>query len=143
MCGLHCLTLFPHLLNLVLILLLISRDLLLTELEAANMPLKETLEQAQNAINQFKENQWQIKGKGGKGVAIADIVGETASKINQYSAILGPATQVSPFFPAVVWGVFSTFLKVQYFLHLPPSFSHSPYPISHRNYGTSLTFGPD
>ena len=102
----------------MLILLSIFRDPLLAELKATtdpNRPLKETLEHAQNAVNEFKQKQWQIKGK-----AISGIVGETASKINQYSDILGPATQVSPFFPAVVWGAFSMFLKVQLFLPYTP-----------------------
>lgn len=103
--------LFFHL----LIFLLIYRDPLLEELKATsspNRPLKETLEQAQNAINQFQKNQWQFKGKDGKKVVIADTVSDIASKINQYSAILGPLTQVSPFFPSVVWGTFSMILKV-------------------------------
>ena len=92
-----------------------NRDPLLAELKATtspNRPLKETLEQAQGAISQFKQKQWQVKGKDGKSVAIADLVGETAEKIKQYSAILGGATTVCPFFPSVVWGAFSMFLKV-------------------------------
>ena len=125
---------FFYLPSLVLIFLLIYRDPLLAELKATtnpNRPLKETLVQAQNAINQFKEKQWRIKGKsGGQGVAIADIVGNAASKINQYSAILEPATQVSPFFPSVVWGAFSMFLKVQFLSprRFLPAFSSAPYP---------------
>ena len=88
---------------------LLIRDLLL-ELSAASSS-NETLQQAQDAINQFQENQWKIKGKG-----VANIIGDAASKINQYNtilrpAILAPTSQFSPFPPSVVWGVFSMFLN--------------------------------
>ena len=113
-------------------ILLAYRDPLLAELKAitnTNKPLKEALQQAQNAINQFKEKQWQIKGKDGKSVAIADIVSGTANKINQYSTILGPVAQVSPFFPSVVWGAFSMVLKVRVLLlhAFLPLFSDQPF----------------
>lgn len=94
----------------------------LKEITSPNKPLKEILQEAQNAISQFKEKQWQVKRKDGRSIAIADIVSGTASKINQYSAIIGPATQVSPFFPSVVWGAFSMFLKVRF-----PPLRHFPF----------------
>lgn len=117
--------------------LLIYRDPLLAELKettSPNKPLQETLQQAQKAINQFQEKQWKIKGKG-----VADIVGDTAGKINQYSAVLGPATQVSPFVPSIVWGAFTMFLKVRLRFSLPPprlipTFLSSPLSCSPSNF---------
>ena len=63
-------------------------------------------------MEQFKDNQWKIGGKDGDGNPIAYLVADTASKISQYSSVLEPLTQATPFVPPVVWGAFSLLMKV-------------------------------
>jgi len=70
-----------------------------------NRSLKETLAETQRSVDDFKQKQWRVNG--GKPFA------EIAGRIGQFTQIIAPIVEATPFGAPVVWGAFNMLLKVR------------------------------